>query len=145
VRAWSVWSRTRAAATIFPICQGHRLTLRSALKVILSRALPRSAMARMPLWARLSCCCAREPAVLECLERPGDGVGFALVAQIAEGAEVTAGRGKSGQDLGVGAHRGGVVLTAGSYLRSPDRPAVRRGDDLDVAAVVGVLASTPVS
>ena len=48
---------TRAAAVIRPMVQGQRLTLRRALKVVLSSELPRSPMARTALWARLNCCC----------------------------------------------------------------------------------------
>src|SRR3954468_4849835 len=47
VRPCTWWSRTSAAAVIAPIRQGHRLTRRSALKVVLSRELPRSASARV--------------------------------------------------------------------------------------------------
>jgi hypothetical protein len=47
------------------------------------------------------------------------------------------------QDLGVGAPRGGVVLTAGPRVRGPDPPAVRSGDDLHVAAVGRVLTGPP--
>lgn len=55
VRAWSKWRMTSAAATIFPIRHGSRLTLRSALKVIFSSELPRSPIARTLLWALFSC------------------------------------------------------------------------------------------
>jgi hypothetical protein len=69
-----------------PIRQGSRLTLRNALYVIFSRELPRSLMTRMPLWALLNCCCRalREPC-FGFLERHGDGVGLAFVAEVAEG------------------------------------------------------------
>ncbi len=40
---------------ILPMVQGQRLTLRRALKVVLSREFPRSPMARTALWARLNC------------------------------------------------------------------------------------------
>jgi hypothetical protein len=70
-------------------------------------------------------------------------VGLAFVAEVAEAAQVTGGGGESGQDFGVGAHRDGVVLAAGSYLGGPDRPAVWGGDDLDVAAVVGLFCRPP--
>jgi hypothetical protein len=42
VRPWSTCRSTRAAATIFPIRHGSRLTLRSARKVIFSKEFPRS-------------------------------------------------------------------------------------------------------
>jgi hypothetical protein len=48
---------TRAAAAMFPIFQGQTLILRSDLKVVLSRLLPRSPIARSRLWARLNVCC----------------------------------------------------------------------------------------
>jgi len=41
-----MWRITRAAAMIFPIFHGQRLTLRRALSVVLSREFPRS---RRPL------------------------------------------------------------------------------------------------
>jgi hypothetical protein len=47
VRLCSWWRRTRAAAVMAPIRQGHRLTRRSALKVVLSSELPRSVGARV--------------------------------------------------------------------------------------------------
>jgi hypothetical protein len=40
----------------------------------------------------------------------------------------------------MGAHGGGVVLPAGLHAGGPDRPAVRRVVDLDVAAVLVVFA-----
>src|SRR3712207_5742435 len=45
VRPCTWWSSTRAAAVMAPIRQGQRLTRRSALKVVLSSELPRSACA----------------------------------------------------------------------------------------------------
>jgi hypothetical protein len=47
---------TSAAAEIRLIVQGQRLTLRRALKVVLSTEFPRSPIARTALWARLNCC-----------------------------------------------------------------------------------------
>jgi LuxR family maltose regulon positive regulatory protein len=51
VRAWSRWRIMSAAATIFPIRHGSRLTLRRALNVIFSSEFPRSPIARTLLWA----------------------------------------------------------------------------------------------
>jgi hypothetical protein len=48
VRSYSSWSRTRAAAAIFVMRLGSRLTLRRALKVVLSRELARSQTPWMP-------------------------------------------------------------------------------------------------
>ncbi len=84
-----------------------------------------------------------EPAAFGFLERHGDRVGLALVAQITQSAQVIGSVGESGQDLGVDAYRGGVVLPARPNVGSPDRPAVGDGDHLDVAAVVIVLARPP--
>ena len=64
-----------------------------------------------------------QPAVLRSLERDGDRIGEAVVAQIAEGAQVCTGVGEGGQDLGVGACGGGVVFAAGPYVGGPDRPS----------------------
>src|SRR3954465_12853421 len=54
VRSCSWWRRTRAAAVMAPIRQGHRLTRRSALNVVLSRELLRSAGARVAACSRLT-------------------------------------------------------------------------------------------
>ena len=54
VRSCSWWSRTRAAAVMAPMRQGQRLTRRSALKVVLSSELPRSAGARVAACSRLT-------------------------------------------------------------------------------------------
>ena len=48
-----------------------------------------------------------------------------------------------GEQVGVGAGGGGVVLAARAHVGGPQRPAVRGGDDLDVAAVMVVLARPP--
>lgn len=50
----------RAAAAMSPMCQGSRLMLRRALKVVLSRLLPRSPTARSRLWAWLKLCCGSD-------------------------------------------------------------------------------------
>src|SRR6476620_9450933 len=47
VRPCSWCNRTSAAAVMVPIRHGHRLTRRSALKVVLSSEFPRSASARV--------------------------------------------------------------------------------------------------
>jgi hypothetical protein len=44
-----------------------------------------------------------EPTALGFLERDGDGVGFAFVAQIAQDPQIVEGVGESGQNLVVGA------------------------------------------
>jgi hypothetical protein len=78
------------------------------------------------------------------LDGNGDRVGLALIAEIAKNAPLIAGPfGKGGQHFRVGAQRGGVVFTAGPDLRCPQRPAVGRGEDLDVAAMVVVFARPP--
>ncbi len=56
VRAWSKCRMVRTAAMTVPIRQGLMLTLRNARKVIFSRALARSPMARTRLCALLNCC-----------------------------------------------------------------------------------------
>src|SRR4051812_48168629 len=80
-----------------------------------------------------------ECGVFRLLERHGDRVGFTFVTEVAEATQIGCRFYEGGQDLAVGTDRGGVVLAAGSHLRGPDRPAVRHRDNLDVAAVVGVL------
>jgi hypothetical protein len=60
-------------ATVRPMRQGSRLTLRSALKVTFRRALPRSPIARTPLWALLKCCCM--PVLYDYAERQADAAG----------------------------------------------------------------------
>src|SRR3954468_6079934 len=140
-----MWSRTSAAAVIAPIRQGHRLTRRSALKVVLSSALPRSASARVAACRALTrALVLGQGPVGGSLDRGGDGGPFALVAQVAEGGVVLVGPlGQQRQHVGVGAQRGGVVLAAGPHARGPDRPAVGNGHDLHVAAVGRVLARPP--
>ncbi|MBM7806972.1 hypothetical protein JOD57_002809 [Geodermatophilus bullaregiensis] len=54
VRSCMWWSRTRAAAVIAPIRHGQRLTRRSALKLVLSSELPRSAEALSAACSRLT-------------------------------------------------------------------------------------------
>jgi hypothetical protein len=55
---------------------------------------------------------AGECAVLGLLERHGDSISLAFVAEVAEGAQTFGDGGEGGQDLGVGAYGGGVVLPA---------------------------------
>src|SRR3954453_1608127 len=57
VRWCSMCRITRAAEVIRPMLQGQRLTLRRALKGVLSSEFTRSPIARSALWARLNCCC----------------------------------------------------------------------------------------
>jgi len=64
------------------------------------------------------------------LDRRGESGPLALVIQV----------GQQRQHLGVDAQRGGVVLAARPHARGPQRPAVRSGDDLHIAAVMLVLA-----
>src|SRR3954453_18825962 len=139
------WSRTRAAAMIAPIRQGQRLTRRSALNVTLSSELPRSANARVAacraLTVRSSSLSGRPVAFLTGVVRGGL---LALVAQVAEnGVGLVGPFGQGRQHLGVRAQAGGVVFPARPPRRGPDRPAVRSGHDLDVAAMTGVLARPP--
>jgi hypothetical protein len=84
-----------------------------------------------------------QPAAFGFLERHGDGVRLAFIAQIPKGAQVTGCLSQSRQDLAVGTHRSGVVLAAGTRLGRPDRPTVRDADDLDVAAMVVVFSRPP--
>jgi hypothetical protein len=85
-----------------------------------------------------------ERAALGFLDGDGDRIGFAFVTQISQDGEVFAGPGgECGQDLGVRAQGGGVVLASGTDVGGPQRPAVGCGDDLDVPAVVGVFARPP--
>src|SRR3954470_9125247 len=94
---------TRAAAVIRPMLQGQRLTLRNALKVVLSSEFPRSPMARTALWARLNCWCTSVQArFFGFLNATVDRGGFAFVAQIAQHPQVVVGpRGQQRQDLAV--------------------------------------------
>ena len=85
-----------------------------------------------------------QPAAGGLLDRRGQRRPFALVAQVGQhGVGLVGPLGQQRQRLGVGAQRGGVVLAAGAHVRGPDRPAVGGGDDLDVAAVGGMLARPP--
>jgi hypothetical protein len=85
-----------------------------------------------------------ELAALWFLECHGDRVGFAFVAEVAERGSVLSDPGhQRGKDLQVFAERGGVAFAAGTHLGSPQGPAVGSGDDLNIPAVVGVLARPP--
>src|SRR3954451_16099409 len=78
------------------------------------------------------------------LDRRGQRRPLAFVGQVCQGGVVLVGPlGQQRQRLGVGAQRGGVVLAAGPDRRRPQRPAVRGGNDLHVAAVAAVLARPP--
>jgi hypothetical protein len=78
------------------------------------------------------------------LDRADQPVVLAFVAQIGQRGVVGVGVGvQRGQQLGMGAGAGGVVLAAGPHVGGPQRPPVGRGDHLDVAAVVMVLARPP--
>jgi hypothetical protein len=108
---------TRAAAAIRPMLQGQRLTLRRALKVVSSREVPAFAdgadgvVGAVELLLDIGA-----GTVLRLLERDGDRAGFALVAQVAEHAQVVVGPGgQQRQDLAVFPQGGGVVFTAGTY------------------------------
>jgi hypothetical protein len=129
-----------------PMRQGQRLTRRSALKVVLSRELPRSAGARVA--ARVQqvdgALVVGQRRVGGLLDWRGQRRPLTLVAEIGQGDVLGVGPlGQQRQRLGMGAQRGGVVLATRPHRRGPDRPAVGRGDDLDVAAVSGVLARPP--
>jgi hypothetical protein len=92
-----MWRITRGAATTGPIVQGRRLTLRNALKVVLSSEFPRSPMARLPLWALLAVFCSSvsaqpegflvvtvEDGLLERARLPPPDAGSAVSAFIAQ-------------------------------------------------------------
>src|SRR5919112_5862503 len=77
-----MWSRTSAAAVIAPIRQGHRLTRRRALNVVLSSEFPRSATARV---AQCSMLTVRSVGRLRgLLDRTGEPVGLVEVAQVGQ-------------------------------------------------------------
>lgn len=137
VRLCSRWSSTRAAATIVPIFHGQKLMLRSALKVVLRIALPRSPTARRPLWTFVEHFLKTgQLAAGELLVSHGDGAGLA-VAQVTEHPPVpVALRPQQRQHLSMFAQRGGVMLASGPDRRGPQRPSVRVGDDLDVPTVL---------
>jgi hypothetical protein len=70
------------------------------------------------------------------LDRVAKAVASVLVAEVGRGG----GESVLGGDQAVGASAGDVVLAAGTDWGNPDRPAVGGGGDLDVPAVVLVLA-----
>ncbi|AYF78564.1 IS701 family transposase [Nocardia yunnanensis] len=76
VRRYSWCSNTRAAATMAPIRQGHRLTRRNALNVVFSREFPRSPRARRLLCALFVSRCVS-------VSRPPAGFLTAVVATAA--------------------------------------------------------------
>ena len=82
---------------------------------------------------------AAESLVFGLLERDDDGVGFAFVAEVGQGTQVGSDGGEGVEQTGVGPQAGGVVFPAGPHPGGPQRPAVRGGQDLDIAAVVRVL------
>src|SRR5512143_1745877 len=83
-------------------------------------------------------------AALGFLERDLEDVGFAFVAQVGQAhLPVTDPQGDQVDQVGVGAGGRQVVFAAGAYVGGPQRPAVGGGDDLDVPAVVLVLAAPP--
>src|SRR3712207_174049 len=97
------WSRTSAAAVIAPIRHGQRLTRRSALKLVLSRELPRSAGALTAACSRLT---QRSSAVsgrsAECLTGVVNRA-LAFVAQVGQGGVIGVGPlGQGRQRLGMG-------------------------------------------
>ncbi|WP_170201897.1 hypothetical protein [Salinispora arenicola] len=65
---------------------GVEADVAGAMKVVFRRLLPRSPTARSRLWAWLNCCLARVSPPLGSFERDDDGVGFALVAEVGQGA-----------------------------------------------------------
>lgn len=112
-----MWRMVRAAATLFPIFHGHRLTLRKALNVVLSRLLPRSPTARSRLWARVERLLqVGELAVLGRFERDGDRVGFAFVAEVGQSPDILADLGEGGQQARVSTQAAGVVFPARGVL-----------------------------
>jgi hypothetical protein len=73
------------------------------------------------------------------LEGDDDGVGFVFVAEVGQDPQGGSDSGEGVEQAGVCPQAGGVVFPAGPHRRGPQRPAVRSGQDLDVAAVVGVF------
>lgn len=127
------------------IALGSRLTLRRALKVTLSRALARSATPWTPRVTELNALASSVSSLplglFNWVAEAGSGV---LVAEVGRGGDVEGvGKPVQGGDQAVGTGAGGVVLAAGPDRRDPERPAVGCGNDLDVAAVVRVLARPP--
>ncbi len=100
-------------AVMAPIRQGQRLTRRSAVKVVLSRALPRSASARVAACQRLRMRWSSvSGASAVCL------IGMVRVAcspsQVGQhGVGGVGPLGQQRQHAGVGAQGSGVVLAAG--------------------------------
>jgi hypothetical protein len=78
------------------------------------------------------------------LDRDAEDLGLAFVAQIGQPVlPVVDPGGDLGEQVGVGAGGGGVVLAARAYRRGSQRPAVGGGDDLDVPTVMAVLPAPP--
>ena len=102
---------------IAPMRQGQRLTRRSALKVVLSRELPRSAGSPGGRVQQVDgALIVGQPATAGMLDRDGQRRALALVAQVAQhGVGLVGPLGRQRQCLGVGAQDGGVVLAAGPH------------------------------
>ena len=75
---------------------------------------------------------------------PTEGLGFAFVGQVSQAhLPITDAQGDQFEQLGVGLGGGQVVFPPGAHVGGPQRPAVGGGDDLDVSAVMLVLAAPP--
>ena len=78
------------------------------------------------------------------LDRDTQDLGLAFVAQVGQAEPTVVDPGADlGEQVGVGAGGGGVMLAARTHVGGPQRPAVRGGDDLDVPAVMVMLARPP--